>query len=176
MMDSIPSGRSTRRISCRHELQSGNSPSTATRNTTSKDSLSKGKETASAFVKDASACLENIQYGFSSTSMKIEEEVTEGSVHVGELIAGDEDHGWKKPLVEIDENYAGTFKISKKMGVSTCCPEDGPGEDWLSCCTGGYGHMDDDDKLWGEEEIFGCTCRDVAWGDSWTYKLKEQPL
>ncbi|HPY71922.1 MAG TPA: hypothetical protein PK377_01855, partial [Methanothrix sp.] len=130
----------------------------------------------SAFVKDASACLENIQYGFSSTSMKIEEEVTEGSVHVGELIAGDEDHGWKKPLVEIDENYAGTFKISKKMGVSTCCPEDGPGEDWLSCCTGGYGHMDDDDKLWGEEEIFGCTCRDVAWGDSWTYKLKEQPL
>ena len=133
-------------------------------------------EYASAFVKDASACLENIQYGFSSTSMKIEEEVTEGSVHVGELIAGDEDHGWKKPLVEIDENYAGTFKISKKMGVSTCCPEDGPGEDWLSCCTGGYGHMDDDDKLWGEEEIFGCTCRDVAWGDSWTYKLKEQPL
>lgn len=133
-------------------------------------------EYASAFVKDASACLENIQYGFSSTSMKIEEEVTEGSVHVGELIAGDEDHGWKKPLVEIDENYAGTFKISKKMGVSTCCPEDGPGEDWLSCCTGGYGHMDDDDKLWGEEEIFGCTCRDVAWGDSWTDKLKEQPL
>ncbi len=133
-------------------------------------------EYASAFVKDASACLENIQYGFSSTSMKIEEEVTEGSVHVGELIAGDEDHGWKKTLVEIDENYAGTFKITKKMGVSACCPEDGPGEDWLSCCTGGYGHMDDDDKLWGEEEIFGCTCRDVAWGDSWTDKLKEQPL
>lgn len=132
-------------------------------------------EYASAFVKDASACLENIQYGFSSTSMKIEEEVTEGSVHVGELIAGDEDHGWKKPLVEIDENYAGTFKISKKMGVSTCCPEDGPGEDWLSCCTGGYGHMDDDDKLWGERRSSAAPVG-IAWGDSWTYKLKEQPL
>jgi hypothetical protein len=34
----------------------------------------------------------------------------------------------------------------------------------------------EDDETWGEEEIFDCTCRDVAWGDSWTDKSKEQPL
>jgi hypothetical protein len=144
-------------------------------------------EYASAFVKDIGVELTNIdkwppasgyyspspKSGLSKTKMKIEEEVTEGSVHVGQLLTN-ADNGWKNPLIEIDENYVGTFKITKNMEISTCCSGSKPRKDWLSCCFGGYDGMDDEDKLWGEEEIFDCTCRDVAWGESWNDTSKAQ--
>jgi len=136
-----------------------------TYNTTSKK-LETKKVSVSAYSTDPVG-------GLSSTSMNIEEDVTEGSVHVGQLLTN-ADNGWKNPLIEIDENYAGTFKITKNMEISTCCSGSKTRKDWLSCCIGGYGSMDDLDKLWGEEEIFDCTCRDVAWGDSWEDKSKAQ--
>jgi len=154
-------------------------------------------EYASAFVKDISVdlqCKEEVPYyyefgdkklnRFSSTPedgiglarMKIEEEVTEGVVHIGELVAGDGDHGWKNPIVEIDENYVGTFKIQKNMEFTACKVAKKPRPDWLSCCIGGYATMADDDRMWGEKEIFDCTCRDVAWGKAWEDKSRAQPL
>jgi len=142
-------------------------------------------EYASAFVKDIGVRLENKEKrpttgysitpikGLSSASMKIEEEVTEGSVHVGQLLTKSGE-GYKNPLIEIDENYVGTFKITKNMEVCTSCSGKSARKDWLSCCIGGYGEIYEDDKVWGEEEIFDCTCRDVAWGDSWEDKSKAQ--
>ncbi len=132
-------------------------------------------EYASAFVKDIGVELKNQEKwpqkgysstpinGFSSTKMKIEEDVTEGSVHIGQLMtkagvdckSGD---AWKSPLIEIDENYIGTFKITKNMEICTSCSGSKPRADWLTCCIGGYGSMEDYDRLWGEEEIFDCTC------------------
>jgi hypothetical protein len=150
-------------------------------------------EYASAFVKDIGVELQNIdkwppsstyyspspKSGSSLTKMKIEEEVTEGSVHIGQLVtkkynATTGEGGWKKPLIEIDENYAGTFKITKNMEICTSCSGMKPRKDWLSCCFGGYAGMDDEDKFWGEEEIFDCTCRDVAWGESWNDTSKAE--
>lgn len=141
-------------------------------------------EYASAFQKDINVdlqCKDAINYidppvyGFGLARMGIEEEVTGGAVHVGELMT-DPEYGWKKPLIEIDENYVGDIKLTKKMEVTMDkCPEK-PRNDWLSCCIGGYGQMEDDDKVWDEKEIFDCTCRDVAWGDSWSDKSEEQQL
>ncbi len=150
-------------------------------------------EYASAFQKDIGVELKNQQKwpqkgyssspinGFSRTSMKIEEDVTEGAVHVGQLMTKEgldcrSADGWKNPLIEIDENYIGTFKITKNMEICTSCSGSKPRADWLSCCIGGYGNMDGDDKLWSEKEIFDCTCRDVAWGKSWGDKTREQSL
>ena len=150
-------------------------------------------EYASAFNKDIGVTLQNIDKwpptgyslkptkGSSHTKMKIEEEVTEGTVHIGQLMAklgqdcksGD---AWKNPLVEIDENYIGSFKIKKNMEICTSCEGKKPRHDWLSCCIGGYGSMEGDDKLWDEKGIFDCTCRDVAWGKSWGDKSREQSL
>ncbi|MDD3565443.1 MAG: hypothetical protein PHN90_07220, partial [Methanothrix sp.] len=113
-------------------------------------------EYASAFVKDIGVELKNQEKwpqkgysstpinGFSSTKMKIEEDVTEGSVHIGQLMtragvdckSGD---AWKNPLIEIDENYIGTFKITKNMEICTSCKGSKPRADWLTCCIGGYG-------------------------------------
>lgn len=147
-------------------------------------------EYASAFVKDVGVDLEckqpvptttskyssSPENGVGLTRMRIEEEVTEGTVHVGELVAGSEDHAWKDPLIEIDENYVGTFTITKNMEFCATKYAKKVRPDWLSCCIGGYGSIESDDRMWGEEAIFDCTCRDVAWGDSWPDKSREQPL
>ena len=143
-------------------------------------------EYASAFKKDIGVELKNQakstgwsskpQDGFSSTSMRIEEEVIEGAVHIGQLLTklDSKQHGWKNPLIEIDENYHGTFRIKKDMEICTSCTGSKPREDWLSCCFGGYDGMHADDKMWGEKEIFDSTCRDVAWGEAWNDTAQAQ--
>ena len=143
-------------------------------------------EYASAFVKDLAVdlqCKDPISYtanpedGYGLARMRIDEHVTEGAIHVGQLLTDpSKQHGWKYPLIEIDENYVGTFKLTKNMEISVIKGKSSLRKDWLSCCFGGYDGMDDEDKLWGEKEIFDCTCRDVAWGKSWEDKSKEQPL
>jgi hypothetical protein len=133
---------------------------------------SKGKTLYSSSKKD----------GYGLARMKIEEEVIEGTVHIGQLLTQPDpdkkyragESGWKNPLIEIDENYHGTFRITKKMEISQVKSASGVRKDWLSCCFGGYDGMDDDDKLWGEKEIFDCTCRDVAWGKAWNDTSKAQ--
>jgi len=141
-------------------------------------------EYASAFQKDIRVdlqCKDAINYtsppvyGFGLARMEVEEEVIEGTVHIGELMTSPK-YGFKKPLIEIDENYVGDIKLTKKMEVCTTKSPKKLNTDWLSCCISGYDQMEDDDKIWGEEEVFDCTCRDVAWSDSWSDKSREQPL
>ncbi len=137
-------------------------------------------EYAEGFVKDIEVNLDCKGHkkdakGQGLVEMRIDEDVTEGVVHVGELMTNEE-YGWKKPLIEIDENYVGSFKIKKNMKVtaSKAYPKDDE-DDWLTCCFGGYGGIDDENKKWGEEEIFNCTCRQVAWDKSgWSNLTQEQ--
>ncbi len=113
--------------------------------------------------------------GYGLARMRIEEDVTEGTIHVGQLLTDpDSDHGWKSPLIEIDENYAGSFTLTKNMEVCVKKSASKVRADWLTCCIGGYGSMEDYDRLWGEEEIFDCTCRDKAWGEAWNDTSKAQ--
>ncbi len=137
-------------------------------------------EYASAFQKDIGVNLEckdgykiNDDEGYGLVEMNIEETVTEGTVHVGELMTTPE-RGWTSPLIEIDENYVGTFAIQKNMKV--CAEKEKPYgvTDWLSCCIGGYGDMHEVDTYVVDEEIFNCTCREKAWGESWNDTSKAQ--
>ena len=132
-------------------------------------------EYAQGFVKDIDVNL--YRKGFKKeglAEMRIDENVTEGAVHIGELVT-EKGHGVKKPLIEIDENYVGSFKIKKNMKVIAEKSKEKDKKDWLSCCFGGYGGMDDENKKWGEEEIFDCTCRQVAWeGSGWSNLTQEQ--
>ncbi|MDF0591217.1 hypothetical protein [Candidatus Methanocrinis natronophilus] len=148
-------------------------------------------EYASAFVKDIGVDLECVEpwppSGYYSTEkrdgyglarMKIEEQVTDGVVHIGQLLTdpSSREHGWKNPLIEIDENYHGTFRITKNMEIYVKKSASAPRGDWLSCCFGGYDSIHADDKMGLEKEVFDSTCRDVAWGKAWEDKSKEQPL
>lgn len=109
--------------------------------------------------------------GAGITEMKIEEDVTAGTVHVGAMLSQLDkmqkglktNGGVKNPLILIDENYVGSFKIKKSMKINAVKSEIKEISDWLPCCFGGYFDMSDyERKLLSEEGIFDCTCRETS--------------
>lgn len=92
----------------------------------------------------------------SSMQMKIDEDVTEGMVHIGVLQGdGNSSDGaangaaagegsdiiadaWKNPSLELEENYIGTYHIKKNMTIVTSHNDARRGNYWLDCCGGGY--------------------------------------
>ncbi|MBN1322616.1 MAG: hypothetical protein JW986_01260 [Methanotrichaceae archaeon] len=105
------------------------------------------------------------------TSMDLEDEVTMGTVHIGELQtrtlfstpSAFKDQGWKNPIIEVDEDFVGNFKIQKKMKVDASKSKSSHDDDWLPCCSGGFDGLlaygKGIDKEWGDQiRIFDCTC------------------
>jgi hypothetical protein len=97
-------------------------------------------------VKDKQYTYEDPVYqGVGYTSMKINEDVTDGMVHIGVLQGEPNDmskngyippetSAWRNPMVEIDEDYVGTFHIEKNMSLDVPYKKVVPEKDWLSCC------------------------------------------
>lgn len=92
----------------------------------------------------------------STTHMKIDEDVTNGSVHIG-VLQGSYNSGlrndavdktnsgkdssleaWKNPALEIDEDYIGTYHIHKNMTISTSHIQNQRNDSWLDILSGGY--------------------------------------
>lgn len=110
--------------------------------------------------------------------MNVSEDMNEGRAHIG-LLQGDPDivtaedeeendfivnTAWKKPLVDVDEDYWGTYHIEKLMNLTSSVEEVEEDDDWLPCCSGGYltlpeiyqkGSMGFGSDVKG---IFDCTC------------------
>ncbi len=127
-------------------------------------------EYARAFQKDVGVVLNctgptNKADGVGLNQMRLEESVTEGTVHIGEMLTQnmDKKKGIKgsmhDPLVLIDENYVGSFKIKKSMTINAVKGKISEISDWLPCCYGGYFDMDPIDRRISEDGIFDCTCR-----------------
>jgi len=122
-------------------------------------------EYAKAVDKEIDVIVKDKQYhyadpvwqGVGYTSMNITEDVTDGMVHIG-VLQGEpnymnktgydnpETSAWKNPMIEIDEDYVGTFHIEKKMDIDVPYKHVKDESDWLSCCIGGCADMDDCDK------------------------------
>lgn len=97
-----------------------------------------------------------------STTMKVDENLINGRAHFGALqfagIPRDEEaeedteeetegdapimglamKAWHKPLVEVDTDFVGTYRIKKKMTLATSSEEKEFEYAWLPCCFGGY--------------------------------------
>jgi hypothetical protein len=114
-----------------------------------------------------------------NNTMNIEEDLTNGRTHFGALqlvgIPVDEPEGgseevqvlgpamkaWQKPLIEMDEDYVGSFHIKKNLNLYTYYPDDIEKEDsWLPCCSGGFIDMNYEDAKAFKSAggIFDCTC------------------
>ena len=84
--------------------------------------------------------------GFTTTQMRIDEIVTDGRVNLGVLVgesgkagAGsrslDPRHSaWRDPAIEIDEDYIGTFNISKNLTYNSSYSVTRNRDGWLNCC------------------------------------------
>ncbi|NPV61024.1 MAG: hypothetical protein HPY61_00045 [Methanotrichaceae archaeon] len=106
-------------------------------------------------------------------SMKIEDFVTQGTVHVGMLFTDTlkatqkaksiNTQGWRAPIIDIDSDYVGDFHIKKNLKIEIEKSWGSDCKDWLPCCFGGWGDMDEVDTLpIAEDGVFDCTCREAA--------------
>jgi hypothetical protein len=86
-----------------------------------------------------------------STQMMIDENVIEGKVHIGALQGSDASgwgaggdgrapttSAWKNPAIEIDEEYIGTYHISKNITFNEMDRKLVSTDSWLNFCSGNY--------------------------------------
>ncbi len=91
---------------------------------------------------------DSVQISTTTTQMKIDETVTEGKVHIGVLQGEDSSgqgtgHGgvdplinaWKRPAIEMEEDYIGTYHISKNITLNSSDLRNGGMDSWLNCCS-----------------------------------------
>jgi hypothetical protein len=121
-------------------------------------------------------------------SMKIDDDVTDGTLSIGMLLARAiqpiktsktdpktkkttysykfADKGaWRNPLVEVDTYYVGSFQVQKTMKVEISKSAPSWMEDWLPCCSGGFFDVPsyNFDKEHGSQKgIFDCSCRNTS--------------
>ncbi len=84
-----------------------------------------------------------------------------GSGHVGVL---DTSRGRKDANILIDEDYIGTYYITKNISNEATYKLKQQSDDWLPCCSGGFADMNVLDKkpFKSATGIFDCTCFKAA--------------
>jgi len=134
--------------------------------------------------------------GKGSLSMKIDDDVTQGAMHIGELLNNPKAFSvplnekqtifghkaaLKDPLIEIDNDYTGNFQVQQtmKLDISKTAPI--WMEDWLPCCSGGFFDIPShnfDKERGSQKGIFDCTCRNTSISTmkpSWNASLAQFP-
>ncbi len=110
--------------------------------------------------------------GKGTLSMRIDDDVTQGTLHIGELLANPKllkpsGHlaATKKPLIEVDNDYIGSVQVQKTMKLEITRSKSSWADDWLPCCHGGFFDMLSykfDEQYAGQKGIFDCTCRNTS--------------
>jgi len=126
--------------------------------------------------------------GNAVTQMKINEDVTDGNIHLGVLQGANTNvpngagtgkfdsnyadpfvgsagpkgvNAWKNPSILIDEDYWGTYHLEKNISLEVPYQLVSTSGDWLPCCFGGYSDMNYFDQKTVSHGIFDCTCYPV---------------
>ena len=106
-----------------------------------------------------------------TTHMQIDETVTSGRVHIGVLSGSDDSAGengetdpmtraWKNPAIEIEEEYIGTYHISKNFTINNSYSNERFPDGWQSCCGGSYVIYPPEPVFISADDVFNCIrCR-----------------
>ena len=120
--------------------------------------------------------------GKGTLSMKIDDDVTQGTLHIGELVFNPailsktnktskattllgHKSAWMQPIIEVDNDYVGNFQVQKTMKLEITKSKPTWLEDWLPCCSGGFFDLRShnfDKQYAGQKGIFDCTCRNTS--------------
>jgi hypothetical protein len=92
---------------------------------------------------------------FDTTQMQIDETVTSGKVHMG-VLSGSDGSAWKNPAIEIEEEYIGTYHISKDFAINNSYSKNSFEDGWLNCCGAGYDIYPTKTVLLSADEVFNC--------------------
>ena len=104
-----------------------------------------------------------------STHMKIDENVTDGKVHIGVLKGSTPSEGsmgqegdnlltnaWKHPSIEIEEDYIGTYHIYKNITIGSSYGKQNINESWLNCCSGNFEIYRHEPAFISADQVFNC--------------------
>ena len=100
-----------------------------------------------------------------TTHMQIDETVTSGKVHIGVLSGSDSSasksgnpmiNAWKNPAIEIEEEYIGTYHISKNFTLNNSYSEKRALDGWLSCCGARYDIYLPEPVFISADDVFNC--------------------
>ena len=106
--------------------------------------------------------------GFTTTQMRIDETVTDGKVNLGALVGGGEKGGagsssdprlsaWRDPVIEIDEDYIGTFNISKNLIYNSSYSVRLDRDGWLNCCRDSQIVPISSPRFVSADDVFNCS-------------------
>lgn len=107
--------------------------------------------------------------GSTTTHMKIDETVTDGKVNVGVLVGENGNGGlgssrldplhsaWRDPAIEIDEEYIGTFNISKNLTFGSSYSLRRDCDSWLDCCGDDHIIRISAPRLVSADDVFNCS-------------------
>lgn len=113
-----------------------------------------------------------------NNTMNIEEDLVDGRAHFGALqlvgipveepeeeseevqVLGLAMKAWQKPLIELSEDYEGSYHIKNNMNLYTYSDDKEKEDSWLPCCFGGFSDMNyaDAKDFASARGVFDCTC------------------
>jgi hypothetical protein len=124
--------------------------------------------------------------GKGTLSMKIDDDITQGSLHIGELLNDPSVSSYplikdkkgkalqtvfghkaalKDPIIYVDNDYIGNFQVQHTMKLEIAKYKPTWREDWLPCCMGGFFDIlsyNFDKERGSQKGIFDCTCRNTS--------------
>ena len=101
-------------------------------------------------------------------SMKIDDDITGGTLHIGELLLSPKVKSQPKtfdPIIEIENDYIGDFQVQKTMKLEITKSRETSQVDWLPCCMGGFFDLPSynfDAQYASWKGIFDCSCRETS--------------
>lgn len=137
----------------RTELANGNSATTMSHEFDFANEVSGRREYA---VSSSSSQGEYESSNAATTHMMIDETVTSGRVHLGVISSA-----WKNPAIEIDEEYIGTYHISKNFTINNSDYKKSFADGWLGCCSGRYITYPSQPLLLSADDVFNCKAIEV---------------
>jgi hypothetical protein len=90
-----------------------------------------------------------------TTQMQIDETVTNGKVDIG-VISGSDGYAWKNPAIEIEEEYIGTYHITKNFAINNSYSRKSFADGWLDCCGEIYDIYPQKPVLLSTDDVFNC--------------------
>ena len=107
-------------------------------------------------------------YGVGILSMKIDDDVFQGTLHIGELLLSPNEKTQPKtfdPIIEVQNDYIGNFQVQKTMKLEVTKSRKESQVDWLPCCMGGFFDLPSYNfnvQYASWKGIFDCSCREES--------------
>jgi hypothetical protein len=139
-------------ISSRTELMNANSATFMSHEVGNAKEVSGKREYQ---VSSTSSQGEYESINFDTTQMQIDETVTSGKVHMG-VLSGNDGSAWKNPAIEIEEEYVGTYHISKNFAINNSYSKKSFADGWLNCGGARYDIYPTKTTLLSADDVFNC--------------------